>query len=102
MEQGLVIGGFGVTWLSGLVVAGFILERTKAHFDDTYYFGYYRDDGVIWFQGSCSAEDLVIWRNNFQATVNQLTKIDDIKFMMVIWKEGKESRELLCGKVEVC
>ena len=47
MEQGLIIGGFGVTWLSGLVVAGFILERTKVHFDDTYYFGYYRDDGVI-------------------------------------------------------
>ena len=48
MKKGLAIRGFKSTWLANLVMT-FLLDQpmTNAHFDEMYFAGIYRDDGII-------------------------------------------------------
>ena len=52
------------------MVAGYILELAKDHFDLARYFGIYRDDGNVVFEGCKSANELAGWLATFQSKVN--------------------------------
>ena len=49
-EQGLAIGGYELVFLADLV-ASYLFEKAKAHFQPTIYHGIYRDDCLVVFKG---------------------------------------------------
>ena len=67
----------------------------------TRYFGLYRDDGNVVFEGVRSAEDLVNWLSRFQTRVNEIVEGEEIQFTMDIWKPGERSRVIKPKVVEV-
>jgi hypothetical protein len=71
------------------------------HFGMTRFFGMYRDDGNVVFEGSRTAEELEQWLFNFQAKVNEDVGSTDIQFTMDIWKPGEASRTIVPKKVKV-
>ena len=90
-DRGLTIGGYDSAWLADMV-AGYILERAQHLFDDTLFFGIYRDDGNVVFDGNREIDELKTWHANFQSKVNEIVGDDSIKFTMDIWKPGEPSR----------
>ena len=50
LERALTIGGYDSAWMADMV-AGYILELAKDHFDLARYFGIYIDDGNVAFEG---------------------------------------------------
>jgi len=58
----------------------------------TTFFGMYRDDGNVVFDGNRSTEELTIWLADFQAKVNSYVGGNDIEFTMDIWKPVEDSR----------
>ena len=101
MERSLTIGGYKSGWLADLI-ASFIFEKAQQQFEDTHFFGIYRDDGLAAFKGRKETSELTEWLQNFQSQVNIITQSEDVQFTMVIWKPGEETREMEAGKVEVC
>ena len=65
MEKGITICGYDSAWLTDMV-AGYLLELAERHFEMTTFFGMYRDDGNVVFDGNRSAEELTIWLADFQ------------------------------------
>lgn len=49
-RRSLPIGGYESGWLADLI-ASFIFEKAKQQFEDTHFFGIYRDDGLVVFKG---------------------------------------------------
>jgi hypothetical protein len=87
-EKGLTIGGYASAWLADLVAA-YVFECTMECFDDTNYFGIYRDDGIAVFKGNQSSDDILNWLNVFQDKVNNLAANDFLQFTAVIWSKDR-------------
>ncbi len=100
MERPLTIGGYDSAFYADLV-GSYILELAKDKFRSTRFFGIYRDDGNLVFEGDKSTEELKDWLFDFQAEVNRITDSDDLQFTMDIWKPGEQSRELVPKKMNV-
>ena len=94
MERGLTIGGYDSAWLADMV-AGYLLDLAENHFEMTTFFGMYRDDGNVVFDGIRSADELKTWLAEFQAKVNSDVGGNDIEFTMDIWKPGEESKTIV-------
>ena len=94
MEKGLTIGGYDSAWLADMV-AGYLLDLAESHLEMTTFFGMYRDDGNVVFDGIRSADELKTWLAEFQTKVNSNVGGNDIEFTMDIWKPGEESRTQL-------
>jgi GIY-YIG catalytic domain len=92
-EKGLTIGGYESAWLADLVGA-YILANTQQHFNETKYYGLYRDDGIGVFKGQWSYEKIVHWRNNFQKAVNKLAGGSYLQFTCNIWMPSPNSINL--------
>ena len=75
------------------MVASYILGLAEDHFSMTQYFGIYRDDGNVVFEGNRTCEELQSWLHDLQDHVNTITD-GDIQFTMDIWKPGEVSRIL--------
>ena len=56
-QRGLAIGGFESTWRLDVVIE-FLMENMKILFGETSFTGFYRDDGLVIFDGVKSAERL--------------------------------------------
>ena len=84
-KKGLIIGGFESAWLADLVMA-FLLDQpmTNTHFDDTYFAGIYRDDGIIIFKREYSVKDIEAWLTIFQNAINYFTGINYLQFTVEI------------------
>jgi hypothetical protein len=52
---------------------------------DVMFDGVYRDDGILVFNKKVTADEIVSWRNNFQASVNRLTQSEHLQFTVDIW-----------------
>ena len=94
MERGLTIGGYDSAWLADMV-AGYLLELADDHFAMTSFFGMYRDDGNVIFEGEKSNDDIKDWLAHFQAKVNEDVGGNDIQFTMDIWRPGKPSETIV-------
>ena len=83
-EKGLTIGGYEPPWLADLVGA-YILANTRKHFRQTKYYGIYRDDGIAVFEGQWTYDDIALWRDGFQKSVNKLAGDDALQFTCSAW-----------------
>jgi hypothetical protein len=83
-NKGLTIGGFESAFFADLVAA-WILENTEEHMTDVMFDSVYRDDGILVFNKKNTANEIVSWRNNFQASVNRLTQSEHLQLSVDIW-----------------
>ena len=49
----------------------------------------YRDDGIVFFKGFWSNDDIDIWLKTFQISVNDLCDSNGLKFTAEIWRYGE-------------
>jgi hypothetical protein len=83
-NNGLMTGEFESAFFADLVAA-WILENTEEHMTDVMFDGVYRDDGILVFNKKVTNEEIVSWRNNFQASVNRLTQSEHLQCTVDIW-----------------
>ena len=76
------------------MVADYLIEKAEEEFALTKFFGIYRDDGEIVFEGEQSTAELEQWLYWFQERINQIVGGKEIQFTMDIWKPGTETREI--------
>ncbi len=92
-ERPLAIGSLDAAFNADMV-ADYLLEMAEDHFDMTHFFGQYRDDGQIVFEGERSVEDLEQWLYRFQDRINNVVGEETIQFTMEVWKPGQESQKI--------
>ena len=85
-ERGLTIGGYESAWLADMVAAYIMLETTD-QMRNARYKGMYRDDGIAILKGRYTYQQIVQWRNAFQAKVNQLTGGDYLQYTCEVWAD---------------
>ena len=100
LNRTLTIGGYDSAWLADLV-ASYIFELAADHFEETSFFGIYRDDGLQSHHGIRPAEEMEDWLHTFQEKVNTIVGDTSIQFTMDVWKPGEESRTLVPKKLKV-
>ena len=99
-DRGLTIGGYESAWLADLVVS-FIFENTTQHFEDAMCNGCYRDDELGVFKGNKSRDEMLMWLEDFQNTINLLLESENLQFTLTLWKPG-EPDERYHKKIKVC
>ena len=97
--RALTIGGYDSAWYADMV-ASYILDVAENHFSMTQFFGIYRDDGNVVFEGNRTCKELQSWLHDLQDHVNIITD-GDIQFTMDIWKPGEVSRTIEAKKIMV-
>ena len=100
LNRTLTIGGYDSAWLADLI-ASYIFELAADHFEETSFFGIYRDDGLQSHHGKRPAEEMEGWLHTFQEKVNTIVGDTSIQFTMDVWKPGEESRTLVPKKLKV-
>ena len=78
-ERGLMIEGYELVWLADLI-ASYILENMKKHFQETHLKGIYRNDGIVIFKGILKEGNIGDWLKGFQVGVNELAGSNYLKF----------------------
>jgi hypothetical protein len=73
-DRGLTIGGYESAWLSDIVGA-YIFKRTSHLFNNTLFYGTYRDDGIAIFNNRMTYDEIVQWQDKFQAKVDELANV---------------------------
>ena len=86
--RALTIGGYDSAWYADMV-ASYILDLAEDHFSMTKFFGIYRDDGKVVFEGNRTCDELQNWLHELQDHVNIITD-SDIQFTMHIWKYARQ------------
>ena len=59
--------------------------ETEKRFSKMKYYGIYRDDGVMVFDGCKSKEDINRWLLTFQGHVDRLAESDCLQFTAEVW-----------------
>ena len=77
MNRSLTIGGYNSACNADLI-ASYLLDLAQDHFTKARFFGLYRDDGNIVFDGNLSIEEIQSWLHDLQAKVNGITNSDNI------------------------
>jgi hypothetical protein len=94
-EKGLTIGGrCDSAWLADLVAAYILAEVDEELFSDTtFFFGMYRDDGLVVFNSKKTKTQVHTWLNYFQLAVDELCGNSFLQFTAVMWQsDGRPSR----------
>ena len=68
------------------LVASYLFEKAKAHFNPTIYHGIYRYDGLVVFKGQKSIKEIKDWLDKFQQTVAKAEGNQHLQFTAEIWK----------------
>jgi hypothetical protein len=99
-ERGLTIGGYESAWLADLAIA-FILDNVdQSLFEQTDYFGIYRDDGIAIYNNIKSQTDIQKWLQAFQNEVNRIAGNEFLQFTAEVWKPNGEKIPKLDNKVQ--
>lgn len=70
-------------------------------FDQTsIYHGIYRDDGIVFFKGKWSNNDIVRWLNTFQIRVNNLCGSNGLVFTAEIWRHNNNVSNIITKLTE--
>ena len=90
-DRGLTIRGYESAWLADLV-ASYNLDNTEDLFENTSkYHGIYRDDGIAFFTGKWSDEEIMRWISVFRLRVNDLMESDGLQFTAEIWRPAENT-----------
>ena len=70
-----------------LQIRSAFLDRLFA--ETTRFYGIYRDDGIVFFDGNWSTDDITRWIKTFQLRVDDLVGSSELKFTAEIWRPTK-------------
>jgi hypothetical protein len=85
-DRGLKIGGYESAWLSDIVGA-YIFKRTSHLFNNTLFYGTYRDDDIVIFNNRMTYDEIVQWQDKFQAKVNELANGTYLQYTCEAWAD---------------
>ena len=85
-DKGLAIGGYESAFLADLV-ASYLFEKSQRHFAYAIYNGIYRDDGFLVLSGKRNKEQMKTWLDDFQETINALTRGKYFQFTGTLWDQ---------------
>jgi hypothetical protein len=85
-ERGFTIGGYESTWLADLAMLYLLVKTDQGLYEDLNFFGIYRDDGVMIFNGIINQSGLTDWLNKFQREVERIAVNEFLQFTAVSWK----------------
>ena len=86
-EKGLAIGGYESAFLANLV-ASYLLDLCSTNFYLAKFYGIYRDDGIIVFNGKWMTCHIADWLKKFQSHVNTIAGNAHLVFTASVWTDS--------------